>query len=422
MAYTAGWSNTCEKQSQEMESVPYLFYPVEPEQCAMMPVPKEHLTAGQPVVGYQAFFVQPSGQVLWPCPAQVALPGVFAVPASCGPEQHLLGGPMAAGGCLEAVSAPVQVQPMATCSIPAFGESGPALQTDCCAQGLAPALPAPSILVESEELTDAVIEQLEGHDPTCLSRIFAWLRQATLQLAVSLRGCRIVQKALEVAAGEDRTALVDQLRGHVRKLLESPHGNHVLQKCIEVMPADNLQFVVNELAAYPKGWAAIARHRFGCRVIERLLEHCSQEMTDLLMLAVIADAHTLCCHPFGNYVIQHVLEYGSKEHRSQVVSALLADDILALAQHRMASNVIQKALEHCGPKEQQAIGHAILSVPGSVLTLRCSRYGRHSVRQLIAVLPPMLREEALRQLSAGTPKHAKNQAPVQDSMLPAHEP
>ena len=79
-------------------------------------------------------------------------------------------------------------------------------------------------------------------------------------------------------------------------------------------------------------------------------------------------------------------------------------------------NVIQKALEHCGPKEHHAIGNAILSVPGSVLTLRCSRYGRHCVRALTQVLPPLLREEALRQLSAGTPKHEKNPAPIQQSM------
>jgi len=134
---------------------------------------------------------------------------------------------------------------------------------------------------------------------------------------------------------------------------------------------------------------------------------------------VIADAHTLCCHPFGNYVVQHVLEYGSPANRSQVVSSLIEGDIVALAQDRMASNVIQKALEHGGPKEHQAIGNAVLSVPGSVLTLRCSRYGRHAVRELIAVLPPTQREEALRQLNAGTPKQGKNSAPIQQSMAPA---
>jgi len=243
-----------------------------------------------------------------------------------------------------------------------------------------------------------------------LATIFSYLHRATLQLALSLRGCRVVQKALEVAVGEDRNLLVDQLRGHVRRLLESPHGNHVLQKCIEVMPADSLNFVVNELAAYPKGWVAVARHRFGCRVIERLLEHCSQEMTEMLMLAVVADAHTLCCHPFGNYVIQHVLEYGSPAHRSQVVAALIEADVVALAQHRMACNVIEKALENCGSKEQQALAQAILSVPPSLVSLRCSRYGRHVVRQLISVLPPKMYEEAMSQLKSGSQKHGKTHA------------
>jgi len=79
-----------------------------------------------------------------------------------------------------------------------------------------------------------------------------------------------------------------------------------------------------------------------------------------------------------------------------MVMNVVRDNILTLSCHKYASNVIEKALEHCGPKEQQDIGRAILSAPPSLLTLRCSRYGRHAVRQLISVLQPPLRDEALR--------------------------
>merc|ERR1711988_1047284 len=101
--------------------------------------------------------------------------------------------------------------------------------------------------------------------------------------------------------------------------------------------------VVDELAAYPGGWVALARLRYGCRVEERLLEYCPEEMTSSLMMAVALEAHTLSRDAFGNYVVQHVLEYGAVRYRSQVASALIQDGIVALAQHRIASNVVQKA-------------------------------------------------------------------------------
>jgi len=204
-----------------------------------------------------------------------------------------------------------------------------------------------------------------------------------------------------VAGGEERTALVDQLRGHAVKLVESPHGNHVLQKCIEMLPNNNIQFVVDELEAYRGGWAALARHRYGCRVEERLIEQLPEEMLGMLMTAVVADTHTLCCHPYGNYVVQHVLEYGSKQKRLQIVAVLVQDDIVSLAQHRIAGNVVEKALNHCGLEGQQILAQAILAVHGGLLALGCSRYGSQVAKKLLAALSGSLREEAVRQLQVG---------------------
>jgi pumilio RNA-binding family len=211
-----------------------------------------------------------------------------------------------------------------------------------------------------------------------------------------------VQKALEVAGGEDRNQLLDRLRGHVVTLVESPHGNHVIQKCIEALPPHSVQFVVDELAAFPGSWPVLARHRYGCRVIERLIEHCTEEMTHPIMTAVVANSHTLWSHPFGNYVVQHIFEYGSKAHCNQIISAMsFTGDIVSLAQHRVASNVLERALEKCGPQGQQALVCGVLSNPSGLLTLGCNRYGSFVVRRLLDVCTPTQREEALCQLRAG---------------------
>merc|ERR1712070_1226839 len=88
-------------------------------------------------------------------------------------------------------------------------------------------------------------------------------------LAFDASACRVVQKALEFAEEEEVVALGLELQGRVREAIRSPHANHVVQKLVEVLPLPSLSFVAEEmLGAGPE----IARHRYGCRVLCRLVE------------------------------------------------------------------------------------------------------------------------------------------------------
>lgn len=259
----------------------------------------------------------------------------------------------------------------------------------------------PLKLAESVELSRMIMEQLDGRNHRRRLAILKWLRPATLDLAFSACGCRVMQKVLEVAGGDDRTSLIAEFHGLVTKLLESPHGNHVLQKFIEVMPPHSVQFMVEELAQYPGSWVAVVRHKFGCRVSERLLEHCSVEMTAPLIAVIMNDAHTLSRHPYANYVVQHVIEYGSQAHRNLIISSLVRGGVPALAQHRVASNVVEHAIEHCCQEGRDTLARAVLSDVFALVSMGCSRYGSYSVRRLLEVLVGPLRDEAVRQLMAG---------------------
>ena len=50
---------------------------------------------------------------------------------------------------------------------------------------------------------------------------------------------------LQTVSVEQQVLLVGELKSHVIKCVEDQNGNHVVQKCIERMPADKLQFVVD---------------------------------------------------------------------------------------------------------------------------------------------------------------------------------
>merc|ERR550537_1364055 len=259
----------------------------------------------------------------------------------------------------------------------------------------------PRILALNSDLAIEATERLESGTREEKGELLQWIMPATLDLALSASGCRVVQAAVEVAGGEHRSLMTNYMHGHVAELLDSPHGNHVLQKCIEVLPPDTVQFVLNELCAFPDHGLSIARHRFGCRILERLFEHCPAEQTRPLAEGVIENAYVLCRHPFGNYVVQHVLEYGTFNQRNAVVEALLQGGVMQLAMHRVASNVIERALVECTAEGRRALVEQLVAEPSATLTMASSRYGSFIAQRLLELPSSPQRDEVWQQLSEG---------------------
>jgi len=261
----------------------------------------------------------------------------------------------------------------------------------------------PRQMLVDTELAAYVEEQLESVKSSKRAALIAWMQPAVLDLALSANGTRVIQKALEVTGGESQVALSKCLHGRVRQLLDSHHGNHALQASIVMMPPHAFQFILQELSFFAGGWAGVVKHRFGCRVVERLLEHCeSAESTMPIVVAVVAEIESLAKHPFANYVVQHILEY-VPAHRNQVVRALIQVGVPQLAQHRVASNTIERAFEHSGADNQRALAEAILSTPNAIVEMGSSRYGSFTVRRMLEALQEPQYFVALQQLAMAIP-------------------
>jgi len=264
------------------------------------------------------------------------------------------------------------------------------------------ALGNPRQILQNAELGASLEEMLESSSVEKRAAIITWLQPAVLVLALSANGTRVIQKAIEVTGGETQIKLSLCLHGHARQLLHSHHGNHVLQACIVMMPPHAVQFILHELSFFPGGWAGVVRHRFGCRVVERLLEHCESDLTLPIVAAVAAEIDSLARHPFANYVVQHILEY-VPAHRHHVVHALIQVGVPLLAQHRVASNIVERAFEHGDAENQRALAEAILATPRAIIEMGSSRYGSFTVRRMLEALQDPLRYMALQQLSVDLP-------------------
>lgn len=64
--------------------------------------------------------------------------------------------------------------------------------------------------------------------------------------------------------------MVSELNGAIMKCVRDQNGNHVIQKCIECVPQDKIQFIVSSFYGQV---VALSTHPYGCRVIQVRLFH-----------------------------------------------------------------------------------------------------------------------------------------------------
>mmetsp|Transcript_5970 Transcript_5970/g.13564 ORF Transcript_5970/g.13564 Transcript_5970/m.13564 type:complete len:875 (-) Transcript_5970:281-2905(-) len=231
-----------------------------------------------------------------------------------------------------------------------------------------------------------------------------------LLLSLQMYGCRVVQKALESLDYDDLCELLQEFDSYVLTCIQDQNGNHVMQKCIEVMSvkakeaeartgeaglsnamSGRIQFIVDDVLANVK---TLCCHPYGCRVLQRMLEHCVafQKMVTLDEIQLCHKA--LLDDQYGNYVIQHVLQYGRESDRDSLLSIIVANDLLKLSRQKFASNVVEKLLKYGNSNQRNTIVREMLKVvnegeTGSSVLLLMVRdaYANYVVQTAIDVVP-----------------------------------
>jgi pumilio RNA-binding family len=240
----------------------------------------------------------------------------------------------------------------------------------------------PSLNSMTEEDGRKMMEQLKFGGAESQAAVASMIG-SVLVLSLDAIGCRIVQEALEVADHISREILVFEMKGHVRDAMRSPHANFVIQKIIEVMPVVTASFVSEELTGIA---AEVARHRYGCRILCRLLEHHSGAesiATKILIDELLRDAAHQCHHSFARHVIDSVLEHGTPEQRHKV-AVEITGDVLHNARNRNASYVVERAFGFCSTEDQRTIASKLLdSGPDRVVALAMHDCGSHVVKALL---------------------------------------
>lgn len=243
-----------------------------------------------------------------------------------------------------------------------------------------------------------VIQKLFDHgSPEQHRRLVGLMKNNMVTLALQVYGCRVIQKALEVTQVGEQLTLIQEMRGHVMKCVVDQNGNHVLQKCIEAASSQkdmavssdcvdgtDIQFIVDDFNGHA---AALSMHAYGCRVIQRVLEHCSPKQIRPIVHEIVSKCRELVKDQFGNYVVQHVICHGELDQRNAVMKVILPE-VAKWSQHKYASNVVEACLDVATSDEIHQIVNLILDCDESgascaLLPMMKHMYGNYVVQKLL---------------------------------------
>jgi len=194
---------------------------------------------------------------------------------------------------------------------------------------------------------------------------------------------RAAQLALDRASISEQTELFSGLQGSVRRAMQDQNANHVITKAVEVMPADRVSFIGAELLGHG---SQLARHRFGCRVLCRILEHLPPSGTKTMELLeeVLEDADNLCTQAHGSIVMCHFLEHGLDEHKHRIAVAL-GKDLVSSTLKRKGSQVVEAAIRYCSFDDCQQLSKVLLEDANNVSALATGQFSRHVVAAMLVL-------------------------------------
>jgi len=188
----------------------------------------------------------------------------------------------------------------------------------------------------------------------------------------------VIQKAIRCLDQEDVFKLITKFHDKVLTFIHDPNGNHVIQRSIEVMSefsktaadsgdpdlasslSDKMQFIIDDIVANVD---ALSTHRYGCRVVQRAIEHCVDEQKSAVLESIVSSHEMLAKDQYGNYVIQQVLSCGGQAGQDAILEMLTKDGaLLTMSKHKYASNVVEAVLVHGMPGVKEKMLEEMLKV------------------------------------------------------------
>ena len=162
-----------------------------------------------------------------------------------------------------------------------------------------------------------------------------------VKIALNQHGTRALQKMIEfISTSQQTQTVIHALRDHVVELVQDLNGNHVIQKCLNRLNAEDAEFIYEAVGS---NCITVGTHRHGCCVLQRCIDHASGSQKVRLIAQITNNSFELIQDPFGNYVVQYILDLAEPAF-THPLCRNFAGNIPALSKQKFSSNVIEKCL------------------------------------------------------------------------------
>lgn len=208
------------------------------------------------------------------------------------------------------------------------------------------------------------------------AEILKELRGRIRCLSYDVYGCRVIQKLLEVTKFD----IKEEFGGYVIDMVRDQNGNHVIQKCIESFK--EIGFILED---FEKNACEMAKHKYGCRAIQRLFENCGEVDCALIIKQILENLEEMVFDQYGNYVVQHILEFGGKEYKDEIFS-VVSKDVYSISVHKFASNVMEKCVLVADASQKKRLISEFLAMKGQrpILVNMClNNFANYVVQRLV---------------------------------------
>ena len=167
-----------------------------------------------------------------------------------------------------------------------------------------------------------------------------------VDIALNQHGTRALQKMIEyISTQEQIRTVIYALKGSVVELVQDLNGNHVIQKCLTRLKGENAEFIYQAVGNF---CVKVGTHRHGCCVIQRCIDHASDEQKKRLIAQITMNSIALVQDPYGNYVVQYILDLGESYFTTRMCYTFYGK-IALLSKQKFSSNVIEKCLRMADP-------------------------------------------------------------------------
>ncbi|KAF2016549.1 ARM repeat-containing protein [Aaosphaeria arxii CBS 175.79] len=207
-----------------------------------------------------------------------------------------------------------------------------------------------------------------------------------VQIALNQHGTRALQKMIEfVSTPQQIRMIIEAFADQVVELIQDLNGNHVIQKCLNHLKAEDAQFIFDAVGQH---CVTVGTHRHGCCVLQRCIDHASGFQKVQLVRQITNNSFNLVQDPFGNYVVQYILDLNDPSFTNPLCVGF-ASKVAELSKQKFSSNVIEKCIR-CADMETKRILIEELMNPEELEKLMRDSYGNYVIQTALEFAPPEL--------------------------------